>query len=145
MGILSSISEMLNDFWDSVTELLDDLFDQLKKVLVVVLIVLAIIFMPGVGLALGIGFVGGGSWIVAALLLVGAFLVDPEFAAEIIGAIGDALKEVVDVLTEVASGLISTVAKGLGLPLLLGGAAVLYFLTRKPSTPSQPVIIRGDE
>jgi len=97
---------------DKFVDMLSDLWEVLRDVLVVLLFVVAIIFCPPVAGLLGIAAVGGGSWFIAALLVTGAFLVDPETAGEVIDQIGEVVGTAGNAVAEVLGSVSGSVAGG---------------------------------
>jgi phosphoglycerol transferase MdoB-like AlkP superfamily enzyme len=133
MSIFSDIADWVSGLWEKFKSAITDILQVLKKAVVIALIILAIIFIPGVGAAIGLAIAG--SWWIVGLLIVGAFLLDPEFTGEILSDIGDAIGEVAEIVGDVTGEVLSSLAGGLfsgGLGvLLLIGVGLFFFLSNK--------------
>jgi small-conductance mechanosensitive channel len=131
MSFLSDVFDWLSDLWDKFVDFHKYLYDNMLKIHAILLIVAAIVFLPGVGVALGLAVVS--SWWVVGLCLVAAFLIDPETAASVINDIGEVLGDVAvevadvtgDIIGSIASGLFGNISPAL---LLIGGGFILFFL-----------------
>lgn len=106
----------------------------LTVILAILLIVVAIMFIPAVAGALGAlfpgtliaGVVGAGSWWVAGLAIVAAYMVSPETVSKIVESAGEIAEIVVDEVVDVGGNTISAILSN---PLVLGaGALALYFI-----------------
>lgn len=107
----------------------------LKTLLAVVLIIAAIVVMPGVAGIVGQMFpafaaiVGAGSWIFAGVLLLGAYLLDPETVNDVVEAVGEVASKVTEVITNAASNAaLSFLKTPLGVMLVAGLG--IYLLSR---------------
>jgi hypothetical protein len=147
MSFLSDVVDWLSALWDKFKSAMTQIFQVLKKIAVVLLIIAAIVFLPGVGAAIGLSIAS--SWWIVGLLLVAAYLLDPEFTSEIIQDIGDVLGEIAGEVGEVAAvvatgffaSLFGSLSSPLGLVMLLGVGYLL--LSKKKDT--NPVYLTGTE
>lgn len=112
---MSSIFKAIGNFFKK-------LFSALKKILAVVLIVLAVIiiiwaciFCPPLGGTLfGIAFASSGAALAfGCCLLVGAFLVDRDTAAKVVGKVGEAAGDAAESVGNAAGDVISGVVSGI--------------------------------
>lgn len=139
----------LKKFLKKLLSFLKKIFEWIKKGLVVLLIVAALMFaLSGAGFALpGLLsiFAVSSPYVAAGLALAATFLIDKDYAGEIAGnivegvgdVIGDAVGEAGEAVGEGVSGLISGVDPKIW---LIGGAALLvYALVSK----EQPQVIEG--
>jgi small-conductance mechanosensitive channel len=130
MSILSDVFDWLSDLWDKFVDFHVFLYNNMLKIHAILLIVAAIVFLPGVGVALGLAVVS--SWWVVGLCLVAAFLIDPATAASVINDIGDVLGDVAEVVSTVTGEIVGAVASGLFGNLspifLIGGGILLLVL-----------------
>lgn len=131
---MSSIFKAIGKFFKK-------LFEFLKKILVAILIVVAIILIiwacifcpPAGGFLLGFFLTQATAIALGCILLVGAFLVDPDEAANIVGhigeAAGDAAKAVTNAAGSVAGGVMDGILSSGVFWLALGGAALYFMLS----------------
>lgn len=136
MSILSSIGRLFKKLWDAIRKILAIIL----IIIAVILIVWAAIFSGGAALVLfGFAISQTAAFVLAALALTGAFLIDAETSKEVVGkigeAMGDAAESVGGVVGEVVGGGISGVLGSTGGMLLIGGVA-LYFLLSSSSNAS---------
>lgn len=129
---MSSIFKAIGKFFKK-------LFEVLKKILVAILIVVAIILIiwacifcpPAGGLLLGFFLTQATAIALGCILLVGAFLIDPDEAAHIVGKVGEAAGDVAESVTDAVGDVVGGVADGLmssGVMWLALGGVALYFV-----------------
>lgn len=142
---MSSIFKAIGNFFKK-------LFSALKKILAVVLIILAVIviiwaciFCPPLGGTLfGIAFASSGAALAfGCCLLVGAFLVDKDTAAKVVGKVGEAAGDAAEAVGNAAGDVISGVVSGLFssdmlLWVALGVGAYFLLSNRKDASAGAP-------
>lgn len=139
---MSSIFKAIGKFFKK-------LFEFLKKILVAILIVVAIILIiwacifcpPAGGMLLGFFLTQATAIALGCILLVGAFLVDPDEAARIVGHIGEAAGDAAKSVTNAAGEVVGGVTEGLlssgVIWLVVGGAALYFMLSGNKTVPQE--------
>lgn len=139
MGILSKIGRLFKKLWDAIRKILAILL----IIIAVILIVWAAVLSGGAALVLfGFAISQTAAFVIGALALVGAFLLDSETANEVVGKIGDAMGDaagaVGGVIGDVVGGGITGILGSSGGMLIVGGIA-LYFLLSSGKSKNEPV------
>lgn len=131
---MSSIFKAIGKFFKK-------LFEVLKKILIAILIVVAIILIiwacifcpPAGGFLLGFFLTQATAIALGCILLVGAFLIDPDEAARTIGKIGEAAGDAAESVTGAVGDVVGGVVDGLMSSdvvwLALGGVALYFMLS----------------
>lgn len=130
MSFLSSIGRLFKKLWDAIRKILAIIL----IIIAVILIVWAAIFSGGAALVLfGFAISQTAAFVLAALALTGAFLIDSETSKEVVGKIGEAMGEaaqsVGQVVGDIAGGGISGLLGSNGGMLLVGGIALYFILS----------------
>lgn len=128
MSILSKLGKLFKKLWDAIRRILAIIL----IIIAVVLIVWACIFSGGAALVLfGFAISQTAAFVLGALALTGAFLIDAETSKEVTGkigeALGDAAKATAGIVGDVAGGAASGLLGSTGGLLIVGGI-VAYFL-----------------
>jgi LPXTG-motif cell wall-anchored protein len=136
----------LSDLWDAITSFLSQLWDALSTILVIVLIIIAIIYFPYLGISgmLGIGVSTAMSWAIFFACLVAAWLIDPELTSSLMNDVGNAISGVVGTLANIAGEVAATgISALLGSPIGLGVIAfgAWYFFRKK----KENVVLLGSD
>lgn len=114
----------------------------LMAFLAVVLIIVAILLIPGVSAFLvtmfptafsGLAAVGAGSWIAAAGVLTGAYMLSPETVDSVIESAGEVVSKVGEVGVDVGTDIVKKVVENFKTPLLIVGGIGLFWLFRSSS------------
>lgn len=138
MSILSSIGRLFKKLWDAIRKILAIIL----IIIAVILIVWAAIFSGGAALVLfGFAISQTAAFVLAALALTGAFLIDAETSKEVVGkigeAMGDAAESVGGVVGEVVGGGVSGILGSTGGMLLIGGIALYFLLSSSSDAPGK--------
>lgn len=140
---MSSIFKAIGKFFKK-------LFSALKKILAVVLVILAVIviiwaciFCPPLGGTLfGLAFSSSAAALAfGCCLLVGAFLVDKDTAANVVGKVGEAAGDAAESVGNAAGDVISGIASGLFssdiLPWVVLGVGAYFLLSGREDTGAE--------
>lgn len=128
MSILSKLGKLFKKLWDAIRRILAIIL----IVIAVVLVVWAAIFSGGAALVLfGFAISQTAAFVLGALALTGAFLIDAETSKEVTGkiggALGDAAEATAGIVGDVAGGVASGLLGSTG-GLLIVGLVAAYFL-----------------
>lgn len=128
MSILSKLGKLFKKLWDAIRRILAIIL----IIIAVVLVVWACIFSGGAALVLfGFAISQTAAFVLGALALTGAFLIDAETSKEVTGkigqALGDAAEATAGIVGDVAGGAASGLLGSTGGLLIVGGI-VAYFL-----------------
>lgn len=138
----------MSSFFKAIGKFLRKIWDVVRKVLAVVLIIIAVILViwacifcpPLGGVLFGFALTSTAAYALAAVLLVGAFLIDSETAHEVVGKIGeaagDAAGAVAGAVGDTASGVLGGLFSSDLFPLLLVGVGGYFLLTSRAPRPS---------
>lgn len=145
MSILSKLGKLFKKLWDAIRRILAIIL----IVIAVVLVVWAAIFSGGAALVLfGFAISQTAAFVLGALALTGAFLIDAETAKEVTGKIGEALGDAAEATAGIVGDVAGGVATGLlgstGGLLIIGGIAAYFLLSgSKESKPKEPRAEQG--
>lgn len=137
---MSSIFKAIGRFFKKLFEILKKILVAILIVVAIILIIWATIFCPPVGgLLFGFFLTQAAAIALGCILLVGAFLIDPDEAAQIVGKIGEAAGDAAAGVTDAVGDVVGGVAEGLlssGVVwIALGGAALYFMLSGEPKAP----------
>lgn len=128
MSFFSKIGRLFKKLWDAIRKILAIIL----IIIAVILIVWAAVFSGGAALVLfGFAISQTAAFVLGALALTGAFLIDAETSKEVVGKIGDAMGDAAGAVggavgNVVGSGIGGLLGSSGGMLLLLGVGA--YFL-----------------
>lgn len=117
-----------SDIWQKLVDFLSKLWEELKPILAIAAIALALYFLGGGALTLfGLTFQGTGAAVAA---LVGAFIIDSETTTEVLTDVAEAVTDVATVIAEGVGSVVGSTLSGFakspaGLALLGLGAYML--------------------
>jgi hypothetical protein len=143
--------------WSKIKSFFKKLWKAIKKVIVAILLIVAVILLVWSAIVTGgatlviLGFTitPAIAMVIGVLAVVGAFLIDAEYAKELTGKIGDAVADaagaIAEVVAEVGSevaekGILAVIKSPVGIAAIGIGAYFLFFNKKSsPSNSDQPV------
>lgn len=132
MSILSSIGKFFKKLWDAI-----------RKVIAIILLIVAVILIVWSAIVTGgatltlLGFVltTTQAFVIGICAVIGAFLIDSETSAEVVGKVGEAVGDAAGAVAGATAGALGGVVEGLlSNPVVIVGLVAVggYFLLRNP-------------